>query len=125
MADLVWVQWYATILRKEKFAAEVAAVAPLALRYGASQYAVHVSNDDRYKITQMTWFQRKTDWYKYWDGPEMIEFRARNMGHYQVPITYFWADVIATGELGPEVPADQPEPEPVPEPERPANRTPV
>ena len=55
MADLVWVQWYATVLRKDSFAAAVAEVAPLALRYGATQYEVHVSNDDRYKITQMTW----------------------------------------------------------------------
>ncbi|MFZ0043094.1 MAG: hypothetical protein WAK93_17430 [Solirubrobacteraceae bacterium] len=123
MPDLVWVQWYATILRKDSFAAEVAAVAPLALRYGATQYSVHVSNDDRYRITQMTWFERKADWYRFWDGPEMIEFRARNMGRYQVPITYVWADEIAAGTLGPGVQAA--EPEPIPEPERPTSHTPV
>jgi hypothetical protein len=33
----------------------------------------------------------------------MIEFRARNMGRYQVPISYSWADEIAAGALGPEV----------------------
>ena len=103
MADLIWVQWYSTILRKDKFAADVARVAPIALRYGATQYAVHISNDDRYRITQMSWFEDKTDWYKYWDGPEMIEFRARNMGHYQVPITYVWQDEIAAGVLGAEL----------------------
>jgi hypothetical protein len=104
MADLVWVQWYATIARKDAFAAEVAAVAPIALRYGAQQYRVHVSNDDRYRITQMSWFENKTDWYRYWDGPEMIEFRARNSGRYQIPVTYVWHDEIAAGELGPRVP---------------------
>jgi hypothetical protein len=62
-----------------------------------------VDNDDRYRITQMTWVNSKTDWYRYWDGPEMIEFRARNMGRYQVPISYSWADEIAAGALGPEV----------------------
>jgi hypothetical protein len=121
MADLVWVQWYATVLRQGAFAADVAAVAPLVLRYGATQYSVHVSNDDRYRITQMSWFERKSDWYRYWDGPEMIEFRARNMGHYQVPITYLWADEIASGALGPEVPAAQSEP--LPAPEQPSNHT--
>lgn len=100
MADLVWVQWYATVLRQDSFAAEVAAVAPMALRYGATRYQVHVSNDDRYRITQMTWVTSKTDWYRYWDGPEMIEFRARNAGRYQIPITYTWADEIASGRLG-------------------------
>lgn len=118
MADLVHVQWYATVLRKDAFAAAVAEAAPLALRYGATQYAVHVSNDDRYKITQMAWFKRKTDWYRYWDGPEMIEFRRRNSGRYQIPVSYVWQDEIAAGQLGPEV--EVPEPEltpPQPEPQ--------
>ncbi|HEX8977415.1 MAG TPA: hypothetical protein VF781_12965 [Solirubrobacteraceae bacterium] len=113
MADLVWVQWYATVLRQEAFAAEVARVAATSLRYGATQYQVHVNNDDRYKITQMTWVESKADWYRYWDGPEMIEFRARNMGRYQVPINYSWADEIAAGALGPAVPAAEGTPEPV------------
>jgi len=103
MADLVWVSWYATVLRQDSFATEVAQAAPIALRYGATRYQVHVSNDDRYRITQMTWVPSKTAWYRYWDGPEMIEFRARNLGRYQVPITYNWADEIACGELGPGV----------------------
>ena len=74
----MWVSWYATVLRQDAFAAEVARVGSdrAALRRdpvpGARQ------PDDRYKITQMTWFESKADWYRYWDGPEMIEFRARN-----------------------------------------------
>jgi hypothetical protein len=112
MADLVWVQWYATVLRQDAFAADIARLAPIALRYGATQYQVHVNNDDRYKITQMTWFEHKADWYRYWDGPEMIEFRARNMGRYQVPINYSWADEVASGALGPAVATPEPEPEP-------------
>jgi len=114
MADLVQIQWYSTVLRKDAFAAAVAEAAPLALRYGATQYAVHVSNDDRYRITQMAWFKRKTDWYRYWDGPEMVEFRARNSGRYQIPVTYVWQDEIAAGQLGPEVPLPEPELEPTP-----------
>jgi hypothetical protein len=112
MADLVYVKWYATILRQGYFADEVAKVAPLALRYGATQYQVHVENDDRYKINQMTWVPDKVAWYRYWDGPEMIEFRARNMGKYQVPIVYGWVDEIAAGELGPDVPVAAAEPAP-------------
>ena len=110
MADLVWVSWYATVLRQESFAAQVAKVAPLALRYGATQYQVHINNDDRYKITQMSWFENHTDWYRFWEGHEMIEFRARNIGKYQVPIAYAWADELASGALGPEVPVAEPEP---------------
>jgi hypothetical protein len=116
MAGVVWIPWYATVLRQDLMAEEVAAVAPIALRYGATQYSVHRSQDDRYKITQMAWFESKRDWYRYWDGPEMIEFRRRHSGHFQVPMVYVWHDELAAGALGPEVPL-VPEPEPEPEPE--------
>jgi hypothetical protein len=119
MADLVWISWYATVLRQDTFAAEVARAAPIALRYGATQYQVHVSNDDRYKITQMTWVPSKEAWYRYWDGPEMIEFRARHTGHYQIPIVYNWADEIVAGALGPQVPMPEPDGAPEPSPAAP------
>jgi hypothetical protein len=114
MAGVVHIQWYATVLRQDRFAAEVAYVAPLALRYGATQYSVHRSRDDRYKIIQMTWFESKRDWYSYWEGIEMTEFRRRNMGHYQIPINYVWHDELVAGAMGPEVPVNGAEPEPTP-----------
>jgi hypothetical protein len=116
MAGVVHVQWYATVLRQEAFAGEVVRVAPIALRYGASRYAVHRNADDRYMIVQMAWFDRHNDWYRYWDGPEMIDFRRRHSGRFQIPITYIWHEELAAGELGPEVTLE-PEPEPAPQPE--------
>jgi hypothetical protein len=115
---VVHVQWYATVLRQEAFAAEVCVAARLALRYGATQYSVHRSRDDRYRIIQMAWFESPRDWYRYWEGPEMIEFRRRNSGHYQVPVTYVWHEELDFGALGPEVllpPVPEPEIEPEPE----------
>lgn len=114
MAGVVHIPWYATVGRKDSLAQEVALAAPLALRYGATQYAVHVSNDDRYKILQMAWFDSKRDWYRYWDGPEMMEMRRRNLGRFQIPVTYIWHQEIAAGAMGPEVglPASEPLPEP-------------
>ena len=81
MADLVAVSWYATIApqglvrrrRRQRSRRSRCATAPPSTRSTSH-------NDDRYKITQMTWFDSKDDWYRYWDGPEMIEFRARNWG---------------------------------------------
>jgi hypothetical protein len=117
MAGVMHVDWYPTVLRKDLFEAEVSRVAPLALRYGATQYSVHRSRDDRYKITQMAWFDSKPAWYSYWEGPEMVAFRRRLSGKYQIPITYAWYDELVAGALGPEVglvpePAPEPEPEP-------------
>lgn len=118
MAGVVHVPWYATVLRQDALAAELSAVAPLAMRYGATKYAVHRSDDDLYKFLMMTWFESKDDWYRFWEGPEMVEFRRRNSAHYQIPVAYVWHEEIAAGELGPEVPlAAEPEPEPEPEPQ--------
>jgi len=116
MAGVVHINWYATVFRKNDLAAEIVQAASQALRYGATQYAVHRSQDDRYKILQMTWFDSHEGWYRYWDSPEMMEFRRRNSGHFQIPITYVWHEELAAGAVGPEVPL-QPEPEPEPEPQ--------
>jgi hypothetical protein len=116
MAGVVHIPWYATVFRKDSLAEEISLAAALSLRYGATQYRVHRSRDDRYKILQMVWFENKSDWYRYWDGPEMIEFRRRNSGRFQIPIVYVWHDELAAGELGPEV-GLQPDREPSPAPE--------
>ncbi len=115
MAGVIHVVWYSTVMRQEQFAGLISRLAPLALRYGATQYAVHRSQDDRYRITQMSWFASKADWYRFWDGPEMSEFRRRYSGRYQVPINYAWHDELTAGRLEPELePAAVPEPSPEP-----------
>ena len=117
MAGVVHIPWYATVFRGDAMAVEISQAAAISLRYGSTQYQVHRSLDDQYKILQMVWFESKSDWYRYWDGPEMIEFRRRNSTRYQIPITYIWHDEIASGAFGPEVPlAPAPEPEPEPTP---------
>jgi hypothetical protein len=118
VAGVVHIPWYATLLRGELFADAAAEMAPVSLRYGATRYAVHRSQDDRYKVHQMFWFESKDDWYRFWDSPELIEFRARYSGKYQVPVSYVWHDELAAGELGPEVPvAARPAPDNEPEPQ--------
>jgi hypothetical protein len=114
---VVHIQWYATIGRGDLLAEEVTKFIPICLRYGATQYQVHRSNDDRYKILQMMWFEDKRGWYSFWEGPEAIEFRRRNSGKFQIPVVYVWHDELATGSMGPEVPTVEREPEPEPQPE--------
>jgi hypothetical protein len=112
------VQWYATVFRGDMFVDAVSEfAAPAALAYGAKRYSVQRSRDDAYRITQMTWFDSKDDWYRYWEGPEMREFRARYSGKYQIPITYVWFDEYAADGAAPETVtlADlDPEPQPAP-----------
>lgn len=96
MAGVVHIPWYATLFRGDTVADAVADVAAASIRYGATQYRVHRSRDDQYRITQMVWFESKLDWERYWEGPEMVAFRTNYSGRYQVPVLYVWQDEIAS-----------------------------
>lgn len=99
MAGTVIVPWYATGFRADGFEAALNEVAALALRYRASSYAVYRSRDDAYKFQQFANFAEHLDWERYWEGPEMIDFRARHSSWYQVPVLYGWWDMTASGGI--------------------------
>lgn len=101
MAGVVHIPWYATLFRGDKLAAAVSEAAEASIRYGATQYRVHRSRDDAYRITQMVWFESRLDWERYWEGPEMVAFRAEWMGKYQVPVLYVWHDELVADEIVP------------------------
>ena len=98
-AKAVLIPWYATGFRGDKLEAALAEIAPIALRYGASSYAVYRYKDDRYKFLQTTTFERKDDWERYWGSPEFERFRVVNQSYYQVPVVYAWTDVAAVGSM--------------------------
>lgn len=98
MAGVVYIPWYATVFRGDRLAAALKEIAPVAFRYGASRYQIHRSVEDRYRFTHLVWFDDKSDWDRYWEGPEMTGFRARISGWYQVPLLYVWHDEVAAGE---------------------------
>jgi hypothetical protein len=95
----VIVPWYATGFRADAFEAALNEIAAVALRYGASSYAVYRGRDDRYKFQQLARFDEHIDWERYWEGHEMVDFRARHSGWYQVPVLYGWWDLTAGGGL--------------------------
>ncbi|HEV3071151.1 MAG TPA: hypothetical protein VGY76_06995 [Solirubrobacteraceae bacterium] len=95
----VIIPWYTTGFRSDGFAAALNEVAAVALRYGATSYAVYRSRDDRYKLQQLAAFETALEWERYWEGPEMIDFRTRHSSWHQVPILYGWWDITASGGL--------------------------
>ena len=92
MAGTVIVPWYATGFRGDDLETALNEVAATALRYGASSYAVYRSRDDRYRFQQLAAFEEQLDWERYWDGPEMTDFRVLHSSWYQVPVLYGWWD---------------------------------
>jgi hypothetical protein len=95
----VIIPWYATGLRADGLAAALDQVAPAALRYGASSYALYRSRDDLYKFQQLAHFPDQMSWERYWHGPEMTEFRVRHSSWYQVPVLYSWWELTSHGQL--------------------------
>jgi hypothetical protein len=101
MAGVVHIPWYATGFRAEGMEEDLAGLAPIALRYGATHYSVHRNRDDRYKFLQTATFERHGDWEAYWHGPEFTDFRVLHSGWFQVPLLYSWNDLITEGRLEP------------------------
>lgn len=92
------IPWYATGFRADAFEVALNEVAAASLRYGATSYAVYRSNDDRYRFQHFVTFPDHFDWERYWEGPDMIDFRARHSGWYQVPVLYSsWERTAAGG----------------------------
>jgi hypothetical protein len=96
---IVHIPWYATIFRGDKLAVALQAIAPVALRYGATDFAVHRSRDDQYRFLQMVTFETKLQFERYWYGEEFIGFRADYATWYQVPVLYVWNDVVVAGSM--------------------------
>ena len=99
MAGIVHIPWYATVFRGEKLAVALQEIAPVALRYGATEFAVHRSRDDMYKFLHMSRFEAKADFERYWYGEEFCAWRADYASWYQVPVLYVWNDVVLEGAL--------------------------
>jgi hypothetical protein len=99
VAGVLQVPWYATGFRGDDLEAAVSQIAPIALRYGARDYAVYRSHEDRYRILQMATFETKREFEAYWFGDEFTEMRAACSSWYQVPLVYGWSDLLVSGAL--------------------------
>jgi hypothetical protein len=99
MAGVVLVPWYATLFRGDKFEVALQEIAPVALRYGGTDFHVYRSRDDPYRFMQFSTFEEKMDWERFWYGEEFVAWRADYSSWYQVPVVYTWTDLILAGSL--------------------------
>ena len=97
MAGSVHIPWYATVFRGDQFEEALLEIAPLAIRYGATDFQVYRSRDDQYKFLHASTFESKLDWERYWNGPEFIQWREKYSSWYTIPVLYVWHDLITSG----------------------------
>ena len=100
MAAVAHIPWYATLFRGDQFAVALQEIAPVALRYRATEYSVYRSRDDAYRFIQFATFEDKSDFERYWYGEEFAIWRADYSSWYQVPVVYQWADMLVRGGVG-------------------------
>ena len=105
MPGTIHLPFYATVFRADSFEEALLEIAPLSLRYGAKRFFVFRGGDDRYKFSSYFEFESKSDWEKFWYGPEFNDWRARYSSWYQVPVVYDWGSTIGTGQSEIEEPA--------------------
>jgi hypothetical protein len=96
---VVHIPWYATFFRGDAIEDALAEIGPIALRYGASDFQVERSNEDRYRFLHSVAFEEKVDFERFWHGPEMIDFRTRYSSFFVVPIIYEWWERVASGAI--------------------------
>jgi hypothetical protein len=102
MAGIVHIPWYATVFRGDKLEEALREIAPVATRYGATEFGVHRNRDDRYRFLQMAYFREKADFEAYWLGEEFTTWRAECSSWYQVPVLYAWNDIVTAGHVAAE-----------------------
>ena len=100
MAVVFNVPWYATGFRGDRLQAALEEIAPIALRYGATDWAVYRYKDDRYKFQQLATFESTAQYTLYWNGPEFSAWRADYSSWYQVPVLYYPMVLVASGRHG-------------------------
>ena len=96
------IPWYATSFRGDSFEEALDEIAPIALRYGATEYWIFRRGDDRYIFQQYSLFEDHHDFEQYWYGPEFVEWRAAYSSWYTVPVVYVPMTLAGSGRLGPE-----------------------
>ena len=50
-------------------------------------------------LLQILDFDDHADWERFWNGPEMVDFRAYCQGWYQIPVLYAWNDLVCSRRL--------------------------
>ncbi len=96
----VHIPWYATLFRGDKFRLALLEIAPVALRYGATEWQVYRAMDDQYKFLQLAKFESKLDFEQYWLGDEFVSWRADYTSWFQVPVVYGFHEEVGRGALG-------------------------
>lgn len=99
MGKAVEVIWSLTPFRSDEFIEQWVPYAALAINYGAKGYLLVRQADDELIVKQYAFFDKKSDWDRYWNSEALQQGRAKLSGRYVVPLLYTWQEVHAHGHV--------------------------
>jgi hypothetical protein len=95
---MVEVNWRVNPFREEQFKVLWTPAVEAALDYGAHSYALYQSKDDPLRFKQVSYFDTKTDWERYWFSEEISDARTQISGLHQVPLTFDWYKIVTADQ---------------------------
>jgi hypothetical protein len=98
-SEVVMVRWVANPFRGDRFHELWAPVAERVLDYGAKAYAFMRLREDQSVFTQLSFFDEKLEWERYWLSEEVSDARIQLAGLYQVPVLPQWYSLEGFGSV--------------------------
>ena len=97
--SMVVINWVANPFRGDRLQEAWEPAAALVTSYGARAWAWTRSKDDPITFAQYAVFEKKVDFERYWNAPEIAEARVQIAGLYQVPLLPVWFECVGWGAI--------------------------
>lgn len=98
--DYCEIAWEAAPFRGDRFEDLWIPIAEKVLDYGAVGHSFLRSDDDPRLFTQLSYWNDRLGWDRYWYSADVIAARERGSGIYAVPVVPQWGRVVDLGHRG-------------------------
>jgi quinol monooxygenase YgiN len=97
MAQVCVIDWHVTPMRAERWQELWEPAAARALSFGASSYSLTRSIDDPLHYRQVSVWEDKSDFDRYWYSDEVSRIREQAIDLFQKPVLPSWHSIVADG----------------------------
>jgi hypothetical protein len=98
MACVNTIDWHVHFLRVDRFIEAWTPACERAPSYGARYCRLTRAEDDIHHFTQISEWERKEDFDRYWQSKELADLRAGIQGLHNVPVLPHWHRIVVDTE---------------------------
>jgi quinol monooxygenase YgiN len=96
MADVAVIDWHIHPFRADRWLDAWRPAAARALAFGATSWTLTRSVDDPLHFRQMSVWEDRDDFERYWSSDEVSAVREQIMNLYNKPLAYSWHTLLAS-----------------------------